>query len=94
VTSDKQAIFAAAFYLVTRHLSLSLRTIFPPLREVHARCVKFSRIWPRRGKSFCSFAWIPAKNAVGTGHAKHISEIRLTAGEIQVDFADCHRTKK
>jgi hypothetical protein len=65
-----------------------------PLREIHARGALFSRSQTWRGKSFCDFAWISAINAVGIGHAKDISEIQLTAGEIQVEFAHCPRTKK
>jgi hypothetical protein len=67
---------------------------FPATREVHARRVKFSRIWAAAGNSFCSFAWIPSKNLVGIGCAKEISEIRLTAREIPVEFANCPRTKR
>jgi prepilin-type N-terminal cleavage/methylation domain-containing protein len=64
------------------------------MRELHARCVKISRGWRRRGKLFCGFAWISAENAVGIGSAKQFIEIRLTAREIQVVFANCSRTKK
>jgi hypothetical protein len=46
--------------------------------------VKISRIWLRREKLFYSFIGIPAKNPVGIGCAKDISEIRLTDGAIQI----------
>jgi hypothetical protein len=42
------------------------------MREIHALCVKFSRITARREESFCGFAWISAKIALGIGGAKGI----------------------
>jgi prepilin-type N-terminal cleavage/methylation domain-containing protein len=64
------------------------------MREIHARCVKILRICNWRGQSHCGFAWIPSKTTVGIAHAKDISEIQLTARAIQVEFANCPRTKK
>jgi hypothetical protein len=63
-------------------------------RELHASCVKFSRARLRHGKPSGDFIGIPAASAVGIVRAKEISEIRLTAGTIQVSFANCPRTKK
>jgi hypothetical protein len=63
------------------------------MREFHARCVKFSRVWPRCRKLFCGFAEILAKNPVGIVRAKDIPEIQLTAGVIQVGLPNCPRTK-
>jgi hypothetical protein len=69
------------------------RKTIPP-REIHASCVKFSRIRLRHGKPSGDFIVIPAVPAVGIVRAKEISEIPLTAGAIQVSFANCPRTKK
>jgi hypothetical protein len=56
--------------------------------------VKFSRIRLLHGKSSGNFIGIPAANEVGIVRAKESSEIPLTAGAIQVSFANCPRTKK
>jgi len=45
-------------------------------------------------KSFRGFIGIPAKNPVGTGCAKEISEIWLTAGVIQIESPDCPPDEK
>jgi hypothetical protein len=63
------------------------------MREIHASCVKFSRIGVPSAKSFCDFAAIWRKKAVGIVRAKETSEIRLTAGGIPLEFANCPRTK-
>jgi hypothetical protein len=70
-----------------------LRVTLPPMREVHASRVKISRGLVRCKKHFCTFVGILAENPVGICGAKQFSEIRLTAGTIQVKFANCPRTK-
>jgi hypothetical protein len=63
------------------------------MRGIHARCVKFFHCAGLRANCFVRFVAVSAKKAFGIVRAKDISEIRLTAGEIQVEFADCPRTK-
>jgi hypothetical protein len=65
-----------------------------PMREIHALGVKFTREHAFAGSAFCEFAGICAFNSVGTGIAKLFPEIKLTEGELQVESADCPRTKK
>jgi hypothetical protein len=57
--------------LATRHLPLLfLLTTFPPMREVHASCVKISRSPGRRQKQRHGFIGILANDTVGIGSAK------------------------
>jgi len=63
------------------------------MREIHARCVKISRIGLGCGKSFRGFIGISAKIRLALTMLKKISEIWLTAGVIQVECANCPRTE-
>jgi hypothetical protein len=57
-------------------------TTFPPMREFHALCVKFSRIAPFGSRPGSEFIGLLAHFSAGIGIAKGSSEIRLTGREV------------
>jgi hypothetical protein len=57
-------------------------TTFPPMREFHALCVKFSRIASFGSRLGCGFIGLLAHFSAGIGIAKGSSEIRLTGREV------------
>jgi hypothetical protein len=57
-------------------------TTFPPMREFHALCVKFSRLAPFGSRPGSEFIGLLAHFSAGIGIAKGSSEIRLTGREV------------
>src|SRR5450432_1389896 len=63
------------------------------MREFHALMREAHAFFVWRGKSFCNFVGISAKNAIGTGSAKETPEIQLTVRVLWVKSANCPRNK-